>query len=263
MYFLLSKTIGLFAVPTNVIACVALVGLALVILRRPVGKIISLLALMLFLIAGLSPLGNMLLTPLEQRFPGMKYPDEPISGIIILGGSYDTQIRSYLSTVTFGEDTETMAIVASLSRRYPGAKIVFSGGSDRLTPGPSEAAVARQLFMSFGIDPNRILIEDQSRNTEENARFTLRIIDPDPQSKWMLLTSAYHMPRAIGTFRQVGFNVIAFPAGWRTHGWRDFFWPEPSVTENFRRVDIATREWVGLIVYKLLGYTNAWFPGSG
>jgi uncharacterized SAM-binding protein YcdF (DUF218 family) len=263
MYFLLSKTIGFFAIPTNVIACVALVGLALAILRRPAGKIISLLALVTFLIAGLSPLGNMLLTPLEQRFPGMKYPDEPLGGIIILGGSYDTQIRSYLSTITLGEDTEPMVIVASLARRYPNAKIVFSGGSDTLTPGPSEAAVARQLFVSFGIDSNRILIEDQSRNTEENARFTLRTIDPAPQSKWILVTSAYHMPRAIGTFRQAGFNVIAFPAGWRTHGWRDFFRPEPSVTENLRRVDIATREWVGLIIYKLLGYTDLWFPGSG
>jgi uncharacterized SAM-binding protein YcdF (DUF218 family) len=263
MYFLLSKTIGLFAIPTNTIAYAALVGLVLVILRRPVGKVISLLALITFLVAGLSPVGNMLLTPLEQRFPGMKYPEEPISGIIILGGSYDTQIRSYLSTVTFGEDTEPMVIVASLARRYPNAKIVFSGGSDTLTPGPSEAVVARQLFVSFGIEPNRILVEDRSRNTEENAQFTLRTIDPAPQSKWMLVTSAYHMPRAIGTFRQAGFNVVAFPTGWRTHGWRDFFWPEPSVTENLRRVDIATREWLGLIIYKLLGYTDAWFPGTG
>src|SRR5258707_7196809 len=108
MYFVLSKTIGLFAIPSNIIASVALFGFALIILRRPSGKLVSFLALGAFLIAGLSPLGNMLLTPLEQRFPGMKYPEEPISGIIILGGSYDTQIRSYLSTVTFGETTEPM-----------------------------------------------------------------------------------------------------------------------------------------------------------
>lgn len=263
MYFLLSKTLGLFAIPTNIIACVALVGIALMMLRRPAGKVISFLALTAFLIAGLSPLGNILLTPLEQRFPALKYPDEPISGIIILGGSYDTQIRSYLSTVTFGEDTEPMVIMAGLARRYPDAKVIFSGGSETLTLGPSEAAIARQLFVSFGIEPSRILIEDRSRNTEENARFTLRTIVPSSQSKWMLVTSAYHMPRAMGTFRQAGFNVVAFPAGWRTHGWRDFFWPEPSATENLRRVDIATREWVGLIIYKLLGYTNVWFPGSG
>jgi uncharacterized SAM-binding protein YcdF (DUF218 family) len=263
MYFVLSKTIGLLAIPTNVIACVALVGFALMVLRRPIGKVISFVALAVFLIAGLSPLGNILLTPLEQRFPALNYPDEPISGIIILGGSYDSQIRSYLSTVTFGENTEPMAVVAGLARRYPEAKVIFSGGSEALTLGPSEAAVARQLFVSFGIDPSRIVTEDQSRNTVENAQFTLRTIQPSSQSKWILVTSAFHMPRAMGTFRQAGFEVIAFPAGWRTHGWRDFFWPEISVTENLRRVDIATREWVGLIMYKLLGYTNVWFPGSG
>jgi uncharacterized SAM-binding protein YcdF (DUF218 family) len=262
MYFVLSKILGFFAVPTNIISCLALLGLGLMILRRPAGKAISILALGAFLIAGLSPLGNMLLTPLEQRFPGMKYPEGQISGIIILGGSYDTQIRSYLSTVVLGEDTEPMAIVASLARRYPKAKIIFSGGSALLTEAivPTEAAMAKEFFISFGVDASRIIIEDQSRNTEENAQFTLRLVHPTPQSLWLLVTSAYHMPRAVGTFRRAGFNVIAFPAGWRTHGWRDFFWSEASVTENLRRVDVATREWEGLAVYRILGYSTDWFP---
>ena len=130
MYFLLSKTLGVFAIPTNIIACVAAVGFALMMLRQPAGKRIAFLALAAFLLAGVSPLGNMLLTPLEQRFPGLKYPNEPVSGIIILGGSYDTQIRSYVSTVTFEEDSEPMAIVAGLAGRYPEAKIIFSGGSE-------------------------------------------------------------------------------------------------------------------------------------
>jgi uncharacterized SAM-binding protein YcdF (DUF218 family) len=261
MYFALSKTLGFFVVPTNLIAGLALLGLALMILRRPAGKLISILALGAFLIAGLSPLGNMLLTPLEQRFPGMQFPDR-VDGIIVLGGSYDTQIRSYLSTIVLGEDTEPMALIASLAHRYPEAKIIFSGGSEARTLGPSEAAIARQFFISFGVDPDRILVEDRSRNTEENAQFTSRVIQPAPGSVWLLVTSAYHMPRAAGTFRKTGFNVIGFPAGWRTHGWRDFNWPEKTVTENLRRVDIATREWLGLTIYKLFGYSNAWFPGQ-
>ena len=204
----------------------------------------------------------MLLTPLEQRFPGMQYP-ERIDGIIVLGGSYDSQVRSYLSTIVLGEDTEPMALIAQLAHRYPEAKVVFSGGSETRTLGPSEAAIARQLFISFGVDPTRIVIEDRSRNTEENAQFTFREIRPAPGSIWLLVTSAYHMPRAVGTFRKSGFNVLAFPAGWRTHGWRDFYWPEKMVTENLRRVDIATREWLGLTIYKLLGYSDIWFPPQG
>lgn len=259
MYFGISKTLGFFAAPSNVIACLALLGLVLIILRRPAGKAISILALAAFLIAGLSPLGNMLLTPLEQRFPGMRFPDR-VDGIIVLGGSYDTQIRGYISTIVLGEDTERMAIMASLARRYPDATIIFSGGSDAKTFGPSEAAIARQLFISFGVDPNRIVIEDQARNTEENARFTSRLLKPTSDRTWLLVTSAYHMPRAVGTFRNVGFKVIGFPVGWRTHGWREFFWPAKTVTENLRRVDVATREWIGLVIYRLLGFSADWFP---
>jgi uncharacterized SAM-binding protein YcdF (DUF218 family) len=261
MYFVLSKTIGLFASPTNIISFLGLLGLALMILRRPAGRVISIIALVAFLFAGLSPLGNMILTPLEQRFPGMKYPDR-VDGIIVLGGSYDTEIRSYLSTIVLGEDTEPMTLIASLARRYPDAKVIFSGGSEQRALGPNEAAIARQFFVSFGVAAERIKIEDQSRNTEENARFTSRLVKPTPNQIWLLVTSAYHMPRAIGTFRQAGFNVIAFPAGWRTHGWRDFYWPADRATENLRRVDIAMHEWVGLAVYHVLGYSPDWFPAS-
>jgi uncharacterized SAM-binding protein YcdF (DUF218 family) len=259
MYFVLSKILGLFASPTNIISFFGLLGLALMIFRRRAGRVISVLALAALLLTGLSPLGNMLLTPLEQRFPGMNYP-ERVDGIIVLGGSYDTEIRSYLSTIVLGEDTEPMTLIANLARRYPGAKIIFSGGSEELIPGMGEAAIARQFFISFGIAAERITIEDQSRNTEENARFTSRLVKPTSDERWLLVTSAYHVPRAIGAFRRFGFNVDAFPAGWRTHGWRDFYWPADRATENLRRVDIATHEWVGLTIYRLLGYSSELFP---
>jgi uncharacterized SAM-binding protein YcdF (DUF218 family) len=104
------------------------------------------------------------------------------------------------------------------------------------------------------------VIESQSRNTEENARLTFNTIAPKPGSHWLLVTNAFHMPRAVGAFRNVGFDVTAFPVGWRTNGWRDFFWPSPYATENLRRVDVAMREWIGLVVYWLLGYSKALFP---
>lgn len=260
MYFALSKTLGFLAIPTNLIVCLALAGLVLLVFRRPSGKIISIAALAAFVVAALSPLGNMLLTPLEQRFPGMKFPEQKIDGIIILGGSYD-HVRGYLGTISFGENTGPMVAVADLARRYPQAKVVFSGGS-AVTQSyvPAEAIAAKQLFVSFGIDAGRILIEDRSRNTEENARLTALLVKPDAASQWLLVTNAFHMPRAMGAFRKAGFSVTAFPVGWRTHGWRDFFWPAPSATENLRRVDVAMREWAGLIVYRLLGYSAVWFP---
>jgi uncharacterized SAM-binding protein YcdF (DUF218 family) len=263
MYFLLSKILGFFAVPSNLIAISALSGLIFHIFRRPIGKPLTIFTLVALLIAGLSPLGTMLLTPLEQRFPGMKFP-ERIDGIIILGGSYDTQSRGYISTIILNEDTDRLAVVAALAQRYSEAKIVFSGGSNSFMDDPdprrSEAEVAKRLFVSFGIDVKRIVIEDRSRNTEENAKFTEQLIKPSASSIWLLVTSAYHLPRAAGTFRKNGFTVIGFPVGWRTHGWRDFFWPALTVTENLRRVDIATREWIGLTLYRILGYSDTWYP---
>jgi uncharacterized SAM-binding protein YcdF (DUF218 family) len=261
MYAALSNAFGYFSSITNLIVAVALLGVILLLLRRASGKTVAIAALTALIIASLSPLGNMLLTPLEQRFPGMKFPDQPIEGIIILGGSYDTQIRGYLSTVLLEEDTAPVTIIASLARRYPQARIIFSGGDDPAKTGLGEAAIAKQLFVSFGVEASRISIEDQSRNTRENALFSYRMIKPAPNSIWLLVTSAYHMPRAIGAFRKAGLNVIGFPVGWRTHGWRDFWWPARSATDNLRRIDVATHEWLGLGTYRLLGYSNEWFPG--
>lgn len=262
MYLTLTNALGYFSNVTNLLVCLALLSIVLISLRRGAGKPLAVLALTGLVVASVSPLGNLLLTPLEQRFPGMKFPDQPIDGIIVLGGSYDTQIRGYISTIVLEEDTAPMTIMASLARRYPQARIIFSGGDDPSNIGLGEAANAAQLFASFGIDSSRISIENQSRNTRENALFSYRMIKPAPGSAWLLVTSAYHMPRAIGAFRNAGFNVIGFPVGWRTHGWRDFWWPTRSATENLRRIDVAMHEWGGLGLYRLLGYSSEWFPGA-
>jgi uncharacterized SAM-binding protein YcdF (DUF218 family) len=261
MHFALSKVVGFLSVPSNVIASLAVLGLVLMIFRRPSGAIVATVASAALVVAALSPLGNMLLTPLEQRFPDMRFPDQGIDGIIVLGGSYDSQSHGYLSTIVLEEDTEPMAVMVDLARRYPGAQIIFSGGTDPSSPGPSEATIVKQYFVSFGIAADRISIEERSQTTEENARFTGHLISPTPQSRWLLVTSAYHMPRAMGAFRRAGFNVIAFPVGARTHGWKELWFPASTATDNLRRLDIAVHEWLGLLDYRLSGYSDEWFAG--
>ena len=261
MHFALSKAVGFISVPSNVIASLAVLALVLMVLRRPSGAIVAGGALAAVVVAALSPLGNMLLTPLEQRFPEMGFPDQGIDGIIVLGGSYDSTSHGYLSTILLEEDTEPMAVMADLAHRYPRAQIIFSGGTDPSSPGPSEAAIVKQYFVSFGIAADRISVEERSLTTEENARFTAHLINPTPRSRWLLVTSAYHMPRAMGTFRRAGFNVIAFPVGSRTHGWQELWWPAATATDNLRRLDIAIHEWLGLLDYRLSGYSDEWFAG--
>jgi uncharacterized SAM-binding protein YcdF (DUF218 family) len=263
MHFALSNATGFLAVPSNVIASVAVLGLLLVVLRRRVaGSVAVKFAAGAVALATLSPLGNLLLTPLEQRFPSLPFKSEiAIDGIIVLGGSYDTVSHPYLSTIFLREDTGPMAAVPGLAQEYPKARIIISGGTESLTSGPSEAAIVKKYFVSFGIAADRILIEEQSQTTAENARFSARLVHPEPDSRWLLVTSAYHMPRAAGAFRKAGFNVIACPAGWRTHGWHDLWRPSATATDNLRRVDVAVHEWLGLLFYRLSGYSDEWFAG--
>jgi len=258
MQFTFSKLIGFFLVPSNVIASLAVLALILLIFRRRSAMRAAGLSLVVLVAAGLSPIGNMLLTPLEQRFPEMMLPREQINGIIVLGGSYDSQSHGYLSTIVLREDTEPMAVMVALAKRYPAAKIIFSGGTDGAA-GPSEASVVKQYFISFGIAPDRILVEGNSLTTAENARYTAQLINPPPGSHWLLVTSSYHMPRAIGAFRKVGFDVFAYSVGSRTHGWQEMWVPEDTATDNLRRLDIAVHEWLGLLFYWLSGRSDELF----
>jgi uncharacterized SAM-binding protein YcdF (DUF218 family) len=259
MHHAFSELFNFSSVPSNMIAVLATLALALLIFRRRSGTAIAAVALVALVLGASSPLGNMLLIPLEQRFPDQGFPNQHLDGIIILGGSYDTVTHGYLSTIYLEEDTEPMAIMPDLARRYPEARIIFSGGTDASTSGPSEAQIVKQYFVSFGIAPDRIAVEQRSETTEENARFTADLIHPAATTRFLLVTSSYHMPRAMGAFRRAGFNVIAFPVGSRTHGWSEFWHLAPTATDNMRRLDIALHEWLGLLDYRLSGYSNELF----
>jgi uncharacterized SAM-binding protein YcdF (DUF218 family) len=113
----------------------------------------------------------------------------------------------------------------------------------------------------MGVGAERLLLEDRSRNTSENARFSMQLAAPKAGERWLLVTSAYHMPRSIGLFRRVGFPVEAYPVDWRTGGAADLLRPFDRSSEGLRRADIAMREWVGLLVYWLTGRTSELFPG--
>jgi uncharacterized SAM-binding protein YcdF (DUF218 family) len=150
---------------------------------------------------------------------------------------------------------------AELARRYPNARIIFSGGSSSLIydEGPEAPFAVRQLE-ALGVAHDRIAAEDRSRNTLENAAYSLRLAHPKPGERWLLVTSAYHMPRAMAAFRAVGFVVEAYPVDWRTRGPEDLTRPFGSLAEGLRRTDTAVREWVGLLVYRVTGKSATFFP---
>jgi uncharacterized SAM-binding protein YcdF (DUF218 family) len=262
MFFILSKTLGFFALPSNVAATLAAVGVVLLFTRfRRAGRFLATLGIGLLLLAGLSPLGNALIYPLEERFPPWDSARGAPDGIIVLGGAIGPDISAMRGTPDLNESAERITAIADLARRYPAARILYSGGNARLVlTGGNEAEYALALFESFGIARARLIAEDKSRNTVENARFSKALVAPKPGERWLLVTSGYHMPRAIGIFRRAGFPVEAFPVDWRTRGAIDLVLPFESLAAGLRRTDTAMREWVGLVAYWLTDQSSALFP---
>jgi uncharacterized SAM-binding protein YcdF (DUF218 family) len=263
MFFVLSKTLGFFANPSNLVICWGLFGFALLATRfaRAGGRLMA-ASLVILAIMGFSPLGNILMISLEQRFPPWDPARGAPEGIVVLGGGIKPDISAARGDVVLSEAGARFTAAVALALRYPKARIIYSGGSGALIyHEASEAASAVQIFESLGIPHSRVMAEEQSRNTVENAVFSMLIAMPQPGERWLLVTSGYHMPRAIGTFRRAGFPVEAYPVDWRTRGAVDLSRPFGGVVEGLERTDIATREWVGLFIYWATGRTSALFPG--
>jgi uncharacterized SAM-binding protein YcdF (DUF218 family) len=262
VFFYLSKIIFFLIRPSNFLLILLGFGFALLFTkRRKLARFLVGTAFIGILVLGLSPAANLLILPLEERFP---IPGDvtSVDGIIVLGGTVDTIVTSARPTAALTSSAERLTIVPMLAQAHPNAVVVHSGGEGLLmSSGTSEAEGAGPLWESFGIAPERIVLENRSRNTWENAVFTKKLIDPKPGQTWLLVTSAYHMPRSMGVFRAAGWSgVIAYPVDHRTRGWEDKIRGFAGVSEGLRRFDIAFREWVGLVAYWLTGRNSDLFP---
>jgi uncharacterized SAM-binding protein YcdF (DUF218 family) len=262
MFFVVSKVFGFFAIPSNLVMSIGILGLLLWPTRfGRAGRRLVVASLVMLAILGLSPVGNALIIPLEQRFPPWNVAGGPPAGIVVLGGSLSPHVSAGRNEVALNEGAERLTVGAELALRYPDARILFTGGSGALIfEEGAEAEFAMRVFEGFRIPRARVVLEDRSRNTVENAAFSKDLAQPKPGERWLLVTSAYHMPRAIGIFRKAGFAVEAYPVDWRTSGTEDALRPFPTMSEGLRRTDVAVREWVGLVAYWLTGKSSELFP---
>jgi uncharacterized SAM-binding protein YcdF (DUF218 family) len=263
MFFAVSKILGFFALPANALVVLGVLGTLLLATRwKRVGIRLAAVGLLLIAVCGLSPLGNALMLPLEDRFPPWDPSRGAPDGIVVLGGAFENGVSGARGVVTLNDAAERMTSAVELARRFPAARILFSGGSGQLmASGPSEAALAQRLFTDLGIDPGRLILEDRSRDTAENAVFSKALAEPKSGEHWLLVTSASHMPRAVGAFRRAGFPVDAYPVDWRTRGPIDLILPFVNVSDGLKRTDTAMREWVGLAIYRLTDRSSELFPG--
>jgi uncharacterized SAM-binding protein YcdF (DUF218 family) len=261
LLFVSSKLLGVFTLPSNLTILIGILGLFLLPTRLArTGLWLVVVSLIGLVILGFSPVGNMLMVPLETRFPPWHAARGAPDGIIVLGGVIESSGPG--NQIMLNEGAERLAVVPDLARRYPNARILFSGGNAALIgDGSAEASAAARLLESFGISRDRLLLEDRSRTTLENAVFSKEIVEPKRGDRWLLVTSAYHMPRAIGVFRKVGFPVEPYPVDWRTHGAEDMMRPFAVISGGLQRSDTAVHEWIGLLVYWLTNRSSELFPG--
>lgn len=265
MFYIASKLAWLVLTPSNLLVIGLIAGAALFVFndchRKRWGAWLFSLSLILLLACGIGPLGAMLTRPLEMRFVNSGNAG-PIAGIIVLGGAVKSKHpladAEMLEMNAAGERITAMILLA---RRYPEAKLVFTGGQgDLFSEGGPEADQVKDHIAPLGLDPSSVVFEDRSRNTYENAVFTADIVKPKPGERWLLVTSAWHMPRSIGCFRAAGFDVVAFPVDFRSGNGVDNGLINTSLNYGLTLTDMAVREWIGLVAYYATGKIAALFP---
>ncbi|WP_457150872.1 YdcF family protein [Mesorhizobium sp. P5_C1] len=264
MFFYLSKVFWFFVQPLNLTIFLLLAGLvAAMIGRRRLAVTGSVLA---FLILGLSAwtsLGAMMLNPLEERFARPPLP-EKVDGIVVLGGGFEGAINLVRGGYELNSGGDRMVETAILARRFPTARVVVSGGTGELfLEGEGDAATAPRLLTALGVTADRLILENKSRNTYENAVFTKELVTPKPGETWLLVTSAFHMPRAKALFDKAGFATIPWPVDYRTTGREGIGLFRDNPADSLQVTTMAIREWIGLFAYWISGRIDQPFPAPG
>ncbi len=260
MFFVVSKVFWLVAQPISVVLLLMLVAGSLVAYGRRRLALASLgLAVLLLGLVSLTNIGAIMIRPLEDRFTAPALPAR-VDAIVMLGGATVSSVSAVRQTVAMNDAGERLSTTLWLAQRFPEASIVLSGGGGVLGgQGESEAETARRFFVGLGIDSDRLVLEPESRNTIENARFTRELLVEEGETI-ALVTSAFHMPRSVGLFRAQGVQVLPWPTDYRSTGTEQFGLDLADPGSNLTIASTAMREWIGLSVYWATGEIENWFP---
>jgi len=262
MFFLVSKVFWFFIQPLNLALFLLLAGVvALFAGWRRAALTGCASSFVILALATWTSLGALLMNPLEERFQRPNLPKK-VDGIVVLGGGLEGAINLARGGYELNRAGDRFVETAVLARRFPDAKIVVSGGVGSLIlDGEGDAATAERLLTALGVERERLVLENDSRNTYENAVFTKRLVSPKPGETWLLVTSAFHMPRSMALFREADFPVLPWPVDYRTSGQEGvgFFRDNPG--DSLDNTTMGIREWIGLVAYWLSGKIDSPFPG--
>jgi uncharacterized SAM-binding protein YcdF (DUF218 family) len=259
--FLFGKLVWVVVQPGNLLLLCLLAGVVFFMLSRGRrGKVLIGLSALGFLLLAVAPIGPAMLLALEQRLPRPGALPERIDGILVLGGAVDPALSQSYGETVFNSAVARVLGGIALARRHPEAKLALIGGEGGFVPvGLPESRATLGFVVEQGIAPERVILEERSRSTHENAVFAKELIRPLPGEAWILVTSAFHMPRAFASFDAAGWPVVPYSVDYKID-------PQARLGANFSLLDglsactLAGKEWAGLLGYRLMGWTHQLFP---
>lgn len=263
MFFYVSKVFWFLAQPLSLaIFLLALALLAAILRGRRIAGTGFVLAFLILALAAWTSLGSIMLAPLENRFPRPATPPGNVAGIVVLGGGFEGAINQARGGYELNTGGDRFVEAAVLALRYPQARVLISGGRGALTlAGEADADTAPRMLEALGVTRDRLLLENRSRDTYENALFSKEMANPQPGETWLLVTSAFHMPRSVALFRKAGFEIVPWPTDYRTSGREGIGFFRDNPLDSIQTTSTAIREWIGLFAYWLAGRIDSPFPG--
>lgn len=260
--FYLSKVFWLVAQPLSLAFFATALGLlALLVGWRKTGFSLTALASAVLFVTLFTSAGTTALQALEARFSRPERDPEPVSCLIVLGGAFSSDVNTARGGIEMNQSADRFVEALRLALAHPGAKILVSGGDGSFSGAyEGDAVTAERFFAAFGVPAERLIRETASRNTSENVENTKALIAGSGLADCLLVTSAFHMPRAIGLMRKADIPVVPWPTDFRTDGKTTLGLDFTQPTLNAQQTATALREWIGLAAYRLAGRTSAFLP---
>ena len=249
MFFSVSKILNIFFDIYNLIVIFLLISLILLILKNKKYIFFISLSIFLIIISSIAPTGKLLLNYLEKDYYESKIPDQ-IDGIIVLSGAIEPKLTTEFKKIQLNESAERLTEFILLSKKNPRIKKIFSGGNAILFDRSlNQSKFASKLFKEFNI--KNIIYENKSRNTYENILFSHRKINPKKNEKWVLITSAFHMKRALMIANEVNWNLIPLAVDFKTNK-NIIFYQSLKFSKNIYYFNTAIREILAIIMYQII-----------
>ena len=252
--FIAAKLLAFATQPLAWVLLLLTLGLLVLARRRRLGIALLWSAWAILLGVGWNPAPDALVRRLENRYPPLSQLSEAqrYAGVIVLGGALEpSAIWTARGQPALNDAAERMTGALPLLQQHPHLRLLFTGGHGELIGrGLSEADRARLFYASMGVPAERLLFESASRTTYENAVLSATLPSVDRTQPWLLLTSAWHMPRAMASFEKAGWNVTAYPVDFRTSddtAWTSYAFGRSNLWK------LVLQEYLGLLAYRWSG----------